>query len=219
MFDYEDETLSHVITAACLGWWANTKLLLLAVGRGSLSPSLPSSTYAAALLLPVLPAAAGARAASPHPAALAARCVAKVAVLAAVAGALAAPPFPLPPLLRNVLFTLGLYTLIGALMDGPGALAEAAMRLPLLPHFASPLLAQGVADFWGRRWNLTAATLLRQSVYEPLMEGCACGDDGAAQATPARPVSSLRRAFAACATFAVRLFATGAMHYILKMRY
>ena len=177
---------------------------MLSLGRGALAPSLPATTYAAALLLPVLPAEAGTRAASPHPVALAARCTAKLVALAAVAGALAAPPFPLPPLLRNVLFTLGLYTLIGALMDGPGAAAEAALRLPLLPHFASPLLARGVADFWGRRWNLTAATLLRQSVYEPLIEGCACGDDGAGRATPARPVSSLRRAFAACATFAVR---------------
>jgi hypothetical protein len=94
-------------------------------------------------------------------------------------------------------------------MDGPGALAAAALRLPLLPHFAAPLLARGVADFWGRRWNLTAATLLRQSVYEPLVEGRACGDDGKpGPPTPAPPpVSSARRALAVCATFAVRFCA------------
>jgi hypothetical protein len=206
LFDHEAETLSHVISLACLGWWANTKLLLLALGRGSLRPDMPMLQYSAALLLPVLPAN-GDSSATPRAAALAARFAAKTVVLAAVAGMLAAPPFPLPVLLRDVLFTLGLYTLIGAIMDGPGALAAAALRLPLLPHFNAPLLACGVGEFWGKRWNLTAATLLRQSVYEPIAEGQTCGDDGASAAkpTPALPPPSLlRRAFAVCATFAVR---------------
>jgi hypothetical protein len=204
LFDHEAETLSHVISLACLGWWANTKLLLLALGRGSLRPDMPMLQYSAALLLPVLPAN-GDSSATPRAAALAARFAAKTVVLAAVAGMLAAPPFPLPVLLRDVLFTLGLYTLIGAIMDGPGALAAAALRLPLLPHFNAPLVACGVGEFWGKRWNLTAATLLRQSVYEPIAEGQACGDDGASAATPALPPPSLlRRALAVCATFAVR---------------
>ena len=167
---------------------------------------MPLPSYAAALLLPVLPATDGDCPATPPAAALAARCALKTAVLGVVAATLAAPPFPLPPLLRNVLFTLGLSTLIGALMDGPGALAESALKLPLLPHFAAPLLAQTVGDFWGRRWNLTAATLLRQSVYEPIVEGRAVGNDGKECPTPAPPpVSPLRRALAVCATFLVRI--------------
>jgi hypothetical protein len=256
LFDPAREVLTHVITAAALGWWANTKLLLVAAGRGTLRRTLRAPQYAAALLLPVLlappgddgapplaprngrapaPAAAAAAATaasktppppSPRAAALARRCAAKLALLAAVCAALASPPPPLlshapangtlpplwHPLARNILFTLGLYTLIGAIMDGPASLAGAALRLRFAPHFAAPLAARGVSDFWGRRWNLTAATLLRQAVFEPLLEGRVCGDDtdgegggGAAASSAAlRRAGTARRALAICATFAVR---------------
>lgn len=193
LFDYQAETLSHVISLACLGWWANSKLLLIAFGRGSLRPSLPFAAYVACLLLPVLPADGATLAAPSRASTLAARFALKVAALGAIAATLASPPAPLPPLLRNVLFSLGLYTLIGALMDGPGALASWALRTPLQPHFDAPLLARGVGDFW-RRWNKLAATLLKQSVYDPLVEG-------------RRPAAPARHAVAVCATFAVRFLA------------
>jgi hypothetical protein len=258
LFHHEREVLTHVILAAALAWWANTKLLLLALGRGTLRRTLSAPQYAAALLLPVLlappgadepplaprprtpapaPATAAAAAAAspqtpvaaaapPRAAALARRCAAKLILLAAVCAALASPPPPLlahptaagstgwHPLVRNILFTLGLYTLIGAIMDGPAALAGAALGLRLAPHFAAPLAARGVADFWGRRWNLTAATLLRQAVFEPLLEGRACGADtdrdGSASAA-LRAAAPARRALAICATFAVRASITSRM--------
>ena len=41
----------------------------------------------------------------------------------------------------------------------------------LQPHFDSPYLATSLRDFWGRRWNLTAANTLRFLVYEPILQG------------------------------------------------
>ncbi|KAL3740859.1 hypothetical protein ACJRO7_022048 [Eucalyptus globulus] len=36
------------------------------------------------------------------------------------------------------------------------------------PQFDEPYLATSLQDFWGRRWNLMATSILRPSVYEPI---------------------------------------------------
>ena len=39
------------------------------------------------------------------------------------------------------------------------------------PHFDSPYLMTSLGNFWGRRWNLTAANTLRFLVHEPILQG------------------------------------------------
>ena len=53
----------------------------------------------------------------------------------------------------------------------------------LQPHFDSPYRATCLGNFWGRRWNLTAANTLRFLVHEPILQGtprCAARWAGAA---------------------------------------
>ncbi|GLT83613.1 hypothetical protein SLE2022_018910 [Rubroshorea leprosula] len=38
----------------------------------------------------------------------------------------------------------------------------------LEPQSNEPLLATGLQDFWGRRWNLMSSDILRQTIYNPL---------------------------------------------------
>ena len=38
------------------------------------------------------------------------------------------------------------------------------------PHFDLPFLSTSLREFWGRRWNLYAGGLLKQSVFEPVMQ-------------------------------------------------
>jgi hypothetical protein len=37
----------------------------------------------------------------------------------------------------------------------------------LTPHFNEPYRSASLRDFWGRRWNVTASTVLRHAVFEP----------------------------------------------------
>ncbi len=213
LFDATQDLLTLLVVLACLGWWATTRVLLVAAGRAPLSRSHPLHMYAAELLLPVV-AQHNAAEAAPSFGTLATRCAGKLTLLAAVCAALTAPhPLFHVPLVRNAAYTLGMFGFLGALMDGPGSAAATLFGLRLSPHFNAPFLSTSIAEFWARRWNVTAATLLRRSVFDPVLEGRLVGDDvdhgaggtqhDAARAPPRRSVALSRRAAAVCATFAV----------------
>jgi hypothetical protein len=67
----------------------------------------------------------------------------------------------LPTVLKQLAYAFGLYGFITFLMDGPAALASSALGLQLIPSFDEPWLSTSVGDFWGRRWNIPTASLLR----------------------------------------------------------
>lgn len=56
---------------------------------------------------------------------------------------------------------LGMYAFLSLLMDGPASLATSMVGLRIAPHFDQPYLSSSIADFWSRRWNLTAGNALR----------------------------------------------------------
>jgi hypothetical protein len=66
--------------------------------------------------------------------------------------------------LRHVAYLFTLYGFITLLMDVPGALVSGMLGMRLVPSFDEPWLATSVANFWGRRWNMPAAALLRSVV-------------------------------------------------------
>lgn len=203
--------LTSAITLALLGWWATNKVALIALRRATWSPNLPFLSYAAVLLLPVLPARVSSAArvtpsALRHLFHLALHCC----VLAAVVASLALGGVEERTLLRNGLYALGLYSLLAVLMDGSAALAGCLLGLSFAKHFDAPFLASSHADFWGRRWNLTAGGLLRLSVYDPVCEGRLLG----ATPAPPGPVAASRRALALCLTF----LASGVAHELILLR-
>ena len=75
------------------------------------------------------------------------------------------------PYLKSFLYGLALYALLSSIMDGPGAVAAAALHIPVSPHFDQPWLSSSVASFWNSRWDLSAGNALRQLIYDPIMEG------------------------------------------------
>ncbi|KAF2294445.1 hypothetical protein GH714_011461 [Hevea brasiliensis] len=50
------------------------------------------------------------------------------------------------------------------------AMARALLGLELEPQFNEPYLSTSLQDFWGRRWNLMVSSILRPTVYEPLLK-------------------------------------------------
>ncbi|KAG2437104.1 hypothetical protein HYH02_011362 [Chlamydomonas schloesseri] len=104
-------------------------------------------------------------------ASLASRWVAKLVGLGLVVATITLRGSALPRVLLHYLYALGLYFFVGFLMDGPGAVAVEALGLQLVPTFDAPWLSTSLADFWGRRWNITTSSVLRTLVYDPLAEG------------------------------------------------
>ena len=219
------ELLTVLVTLACVAWWASTRVLLVAVGRSTVSRRKHLFAYAAELLLPL--STASTVLAGRSVSQLLARVVGKSLLLAAACFALQSPlPVFHLPMARHALYVLGMYSFLGALGDGPGVVITALCGVSLSPHFNNPFTSSSCADFWGRRWNVTAAHLLRRSVYEPIMQGQLVGHDADVDANDAdsskkrrasvvrrvtwKP-SLLRQSAAVCATFV----ASGIAHELI----
>lgn len=76
-----------------------------------------------------------------------------------------------PSPLQSLLLAIGLYCFVGVLMDGPGSVACGLLGFKILPTFDQPWMSSSLADFWGRRWNITTSHLLRALIYDPIVEG------------------------------------------------
>lgn len=64
----------------------------------------------------------------------------------------------------------GLYKLFSGIMDFV-CIPAAAIGLRLSPHFNHPYFSASFGELWSKRWNLTAGTVLRNSIYDPIIEG------------------------------------------------
>ncbi|CAD7697985.1 unnamed protein product [Ostreobium quekettii] len=178
MFEPDKEVLSIAVLSFIFSWLANAKMVAFYLGRGPLARHLDSGflPFAAFLLLPLLPKdtahgeglrdkeATARRVSSKH----ATLALGKAVLLMAVCLALANVDMPHVP--RDLLYALGMYGLLGVIMDGTCSLT-CMFGLELAPHFDKPWLSTSVAEFWGRRWNLVAADSLRALAFDPLREG------------------------------------------------
>jgi hypothetical protein len=76
----------------------------------------------------------------------------------------------LHPLVYHFFWYFNLYLFISTITNLSGALTSWVLGVGLLPDFDRPFLSASVSDFWARQWNLTVSSLIRESVYEPLLE-------------------------------------------------
>lgn len=111
--------------------------------------------------------------------------------------------YPLP-----LLYFATLYTALQLSHSIYALLMYAFFHVDLLPAFNHPFAATSLADFWGHRWNLSATSMLRATVYEPVLWILLRGK--AAAAAKGR-VPTWARAVALWATFA----ASGLIHEFL----
>ncbi|KAF6261435.1 hypothetical protein COO60DRAFT_1636865 [Scenedesmus sp. NREL 46B-D3] len=63
---------------------------------------------------------------------------------------------------------------MSVLVDVPSALLGPALNLRLSPCMRQPNTAAGLAEFWGRRYNLVVSSTLRFSVFKLLMAVRCC---------------------------------------------
>ncbi|CAM6089370.1 unnamed protein product [Calypogeia fissa] len=69
-------------------------------------------------------------------------------------------------------FMLTWYLYFGCLFlfESAAAIPACLFGTEVEPQFNLPMLADSLADFWGRRWNLLVNNLLRVSVHEPTLK-------------------------------------------------
>jgi hypothetical protein len=156
-----------------LTWLGAFKVLLLAMDRGPLNPSLPVLHFLLAVALPVelITASDGSRRPDKDKPLLAAAsiisCTFKVVTVAAMAH------FywffdRLHLYVRLALYGVRFWFSIEVLFACAAAGCSAALDVEVKPQFVQPYLATSLRDFWGRRWNLPVSAVLRAAVYNPL---------------------------------------------------
>lgn len=212
------ETLtSKLLVLTIWGWWSNFKLLAFSCGRGPLDPRKGAAAFVATLWLPVNVEDAETtggnstrrRRISALKKPISANELWKNGTVKVVS------LYTLLYLVEHgylsghvtlVAYVLMLYAFLGAVLDIVALAAVYIGGLEVLPHFNQPFLSYSLADFWGRRWNMMTANLLKAVVYSPIVEG------SFVRTLPLKGNGSpARMAMAVCATFVV----SGIMHEIV----
>ncbi|XP_065869844.1 acyl-CoA--sterol O-acyltransferase 1-like [Euphorbia lathyris] len=68
-----------------------------------------------------------------------------------------------------VLYSLHIYIFLELGFAILAILARAVLGFELEPQFNEPYRSASLQDFWGKRWNLMVTSILRPTVYEPLL--------------------------------------------------
>ncbi|EFJ41477.1 hypothetical protein VOLCADRAFT_98535 [Volvox carteri f. nagariensis] len=163
--------------AFMLCWLCNFKLLAYSGNRGPLAyPGLSTSQWLLMLLLPYFPAKKRGHArARSHVVLLS--LVFKVALAAVLTVLLlspladpAGPPHSL--MLRHTGYALYVWIFASLLLDLPVSLGCALWcRVELQPAMNNPFASISVREFWGRRYNQVVSCVLKDTVYDPIMDG------------------------------------------------
>jgi hypothetical protein len=66
-----------------------------------------------------------------------------------------------PAVARHLCYALCICGFVTLLMDLPAVLLSGALGLECIPSFSEPWLSSSLASFWGARWNIPTASLLR----------------------------------------------------------
>ncbi|XP_048232153.1 acyl-CoA--sterol O-acyltransferase 1 isoform X1 [Ricinus communis] len=179
-------------TAFFISWLANFKLLLYAFGKGPLSSNLSVSGFLLVACLPIKiqqsppqdshlddqtkekPHLNGQDKQNPVP-----KKGHKSSLNYAIKCLLIAIFFRvydynelMHPKVILLLYSLHIYFAIELTLAMVAALARAILGLELEPQFNEPYLSTSLQDFWGRRWNIMVTSILRPTVYGPLLKTC-----------------------------------------------
>ncbi|KAK9267930.1 hypothetical protein L1049_010367 [Liquidambar formosana] len=183
-------------TAFFIAWLANFKLLLFVFGKGPLSsdPFISLGRFIAVGCLPIKiqqnpppnseekrlsngngnPSLNGGNKGDPSPKTTKKasksplNSMAKCLVLALLARAYTYSEY-LNPTVLSILYALHIYICLEFILALVAALARTLLGFELEPQFDEPYLSTSLQDFWGRRWNIMVSSILRPTVYEPVL--------------------------------------------------
>ena len=71
--------------------------------------------------------------------------------------------------LHYALLVVEIYFALQVSIGGIGLIARYIVGVEIYPAHNAPFIASSLSDFWGKRWNPVVTTLLRASVYDPIL--------------------------------------------------
>ncbi|PKI36322.1 hypothetical protein CRG98_043287 [Punica granatum] len=157
-------------TAGSLAWLCNFKLLLFAFAKGPLADSPNLLHFVSFACLPIIPRSRHGTRTPSRDAPIVPRNVLLAIKVVLLALTLKAYGYKasMHPYLVLALCCLRTYLLVEFVFAFFAALAQALLGSELDQQFNEPWFATSLQDFWGHRWNLVAASLLRSTVYLPV---------------------------------------------------
>lgn len=78
----------------------------------------------------------------------------------------------LHPKMIMVLYCFHIYLALEIVFGVLAAMVQALLGMEVEPQFNEPYLSTSLQDFWGRRWNLMVTSLLRPTIYKPVLHLC-----------------------------------------------
>lgn len=183
---YTTCAFSTAVTAFFIAWLANFKLLLFCLRSGpycnwppqNLSPFslpwLPSHSRLSPNTTPQLPK-------SPRNC-LSSYLATEIPISAVLISILYDYKEYIHPHIVLVAYCCLFFLLIDNIIELSSLLVHALLGQELEPPSDEPYLSTSIQEFWGRRWNLTVNSMLRQTVYKPVRSAAApvAGRDWAA---------------------------------------
>ncbi|MBA0736355.1 hypothetical protein Gogos_009917 [Gossypium gossypioides] len=73
------------------------------------------------------------------------------------------------PNIIKLLYALHIYFFLEIFFAIGAAMVRSFYGVELEPQFNEPFLSTSLQDFWGKRWNLMVASIMRPTVYEPTL--------------------------------------------------
>ncbi|KAL1534084.1 putative long-chain-alcohol O-fatty-acyltransferase 5 [Salvia divinorum] len=167
------------LTAFFLTWLASFKLLLFSFDLGPLYSDPPKSlpVFIAVATLPFTLAAAPRK-----PPKLPLYLAAEIPIAALMISLLFEYRRNLHPFTVMLLYCCLLFLMIEILVGLSSKLVWALLGVELQPPSDEPYLAASLREFWGRRWNLTVNSILREAVFLPVRSAAAALVGGQAAA-------------------------------------
>ncbi|GIM03735.1 hypothetical protein Vretimale_8401 [Volvox reticuliferus] len=154
-----------------LGWLGNFKLLAYSANRGPLAyPGLRAWQWLLFLLLPYFPAKRSRTAARAHAVILSLLC--KVALAVGLTFFLLGPLAVTYRVLRHTGYALYVWLFASILLDTSMPLGCVLLgHIELQPAMDKPFASVSVREFWGRRYNQIVSSILKDTIYDPIMDG------------------------------------------------
>ncbi|KAG2310645.1 hypothetical protein Bca52824_022202 [Brassica carinata] len=151
-----------------LSWLASFKLVLFSFDQGSLCP-LPPNIFRF-ICFTCLPIKAQQ---NPNPKTQIPKWVfpIKVAIFGVVVHMYDYKQY-MSPVVLSVIYPLHIYMELEIILMLVKLVVFITLGCDLEPQFNEPHLATSLQDYWGRRWNLMVAAILRQAIYLPVRQLC-----------------------------------------------
>lgn len=76
----------------------------------------------------------------------------------------------LHPKVILIVYSFHIYFALEIMLAVVAVLVGAFLGVELEPQFNEPYLSTSLQEFWGRRWNIMVSSILRPTVYEPILQ-------------------------------------------------